>query len=86
MTGSGWQGASAIAAWNANLGRQRGIDAELLPGDSCYFRPAPENEGFGHVGVVTGPDEFTSVTYYGVKTYNISSWGAPLLGSIRYWA
>lgn len=83
MTGCGWQGVSAIAAWNDNQAR---VVSDPQPGDAVYFGPAAENGGYGHVGIVTGPDAFVSVTDYGVKVYPISVWVAPRLGYVRYWA
>lgn len=83
MTGCGWQGVSAIAAWNANQAR---VVTDPQPGDAVYFGPAAENGGYGHVGICTGPDTFVSVTDYGVKVYPISAWVAPRLGYVRFWA
>lgn len=84
MTGCGWQGSSALDAWQRNAARQHG-GRDYVVGDSVYFGANPENEGYGHVGIVTGPDQFTSVTYVGVATYAISTWVAPYLGYVRYW-
>lgn len=83
MTGCGWQGVTALAAWQANQAR---VVTEPQPGDAVYFDAAPDNEGYGHVGIVTGDDRFVSVTYYGVEVYTISGWKAPRLGYVRYWA
>lgn len=85
MTGCGWQGVSAIDAWQRNVARHAGLDGAQV-GDALYFGPATENEGYGHTGILTAEDTFCSVTYYGVKVYAVSAWGAPLLGWIRYWA
>ena len=85
MCGVGWQGVTALGAWENNAARQH-VGEPWQVGDALYFGAHPENEGYGHTGIVTGPDAFTSVTYYGVKTYPISKWVAPLLGFIRYWA
>lgn len=84
MTGCGWQGPSAIAAWNAQRNQHRKT-RDYLKGDAVWFAPAAENEYYGHVGIVTGDDLFTSVTYNGVQTYPISTWGAPYLGWVRFW-
>ncbi len=82
VTDCGWQGASALDAWHRNSYRQR-TTGDL--GDAVYFDADPENGGYGHTGIVTGPDCFTSVTYSGVQEYRITGWRAPLLGYIRYW-
>ena len=58
----------------------------MLPGDAPYWGPNPSNGYYGHTGIYTGPDEFTSATFYGIQTYRISTWDAPLLGFIRYWS
>lgn len=83
MTGCGWQGASALDAWQRNASRQH-VGEPAPNGAALYFGADPENEGFGHTGIVTGDDQFTSVTYEGVRTYPISTWKAPLLGWIDY--
>lgn len=83
MTGCGWQGVSAIDAWQRNKRRQR-VDRAFEVGDAIYFDAHSENGYYGHTGIVTGEDAFTSVTVYGVKTYPISAWVAPYLGWIRY--
>lgn len=83
MTGCGWQGVSAIAAWEANQAR---VVTDPQPGDAVYFGPAAENGGYGHVAVVIGPDEMVGVGYAGVIRTTISTWVAPRLGFIRYWS
>jgi len=84
MAGCGWQGTSAIDAWRNNVPRQQTDMSQVQPGDALYFGPHAENEFYGHTGIYTGIDSFTSVTAFGVKVYALSAWVAPLLGFIRY--
>ncbi len=84
MCGVGWQGASAQDAWTSHQTEQH-KDRSYQRGDAIHFSPASENEFYGHVGIVTGPDEFVSITSYGCKVYPISAWVAPFEGWIRYW-
>ena len=56
-------------------------------GDAVYFGPSDDNGHYGHTGIVTGDDKFTSVTFNGIQTYLVSWWdqySAPLLGYVRY--
>ncbi len=84
MCGVGWQGASAQDAWTSHPTEQH-KDYLYQRGDAIHFGPHPENEGYGHVGIVVAPDLFTSITSYGCKVYHISQWIAPFEGWIRYW-
>lgn len=84
MAQCGWQGESAIDAWQRN---QRRATDVLALGLAVYFDKAPGNEFYGHTGIVTAVDEFVSVTFNGVKKYAISWWEqheAPLLGFVNY--
>lgn len=87
VLGCGWQGASALDAWNRNAGPRRllpGSQGTPRPGLAVYFDAHPENEGYGHTGIVVDDDAFVSVTYNGVAKYPISGWVARLLGFIDY--
>ena len=81
LTGLGNQGVSAAAAAQRfqSLGLLHpGMPPE--PGDLVYFGPAPDNEGFGHVGLSLGDGRFRSITAYGLADAPLAGWRAPYLG------
>lgn len=72
--------ASAIAAFRA-IGRSVAPSAR---GQMVFFGANRTNGNWGHVGIVTGNDQFVSVTTTGVRAASISNWSrtvAPLIGS-----
>ena len=87
VTGAGNLGASAIDAWKGQIGRavQGTVDGAGI-GDLVYFGADASNRGYGHAGVMMGPDSFASATDTGVKIYSIADWlkltGQKLLGYV----
>lgn len=88
MTGSGWQGASAIDAWNRQAAQNKTSTdlSNLQPGDALYFSPTATNP-YGHTGIYAGNGQFVSATANGIQQYDIGNWlkatGQSLLGFVK---
>lgn len=67
---------SAIEAWNnyAQNGKATSELEKARPGDLIYFNPDVSNQGYGHVGVLTGKGNFISATDNGVQEMPLSDW------------
>jgi cell wall-associated NlpC family hydrolase len=73
-TGSGWQGTSAIDAWNNNSNVAQTDMSKIKPGDKIYFGADASNGYFGHTGIYTGNNQFISATYNGIQENDLSNW------------
>jgi uncharacterized protein YycO len=88
VTGSGYQGDSAISAWNNHAKQGRAVPGTqgLKAGDPIYFTPNVSNNNDGHVGIFIGNNKFVSATDNGVKVSDIPQWqqetGQQVLGFI----
>lgn len=76
---------SAIAAWNSQNNRVRGMQG-IQPGDLVYFDADSSNNGFGHAGIYMGNNQFISATNNGVQQRDLDQWqkatGQQLLGYV----
>ena len=85
VTGMPQKFASAFADWQANKNKAIPL-SQAKPGDKIFFAPDASNSGYGHTGVITGPDSMISATSSGVKKSSISKWvsevGQKVLGVI----
>jgi NlpC/P60 family protein len=83
----GWDGASAIDAWNNQLDKASSDLSKMKPGDRIYFAPDASNDYFGHTGIYEGDNKFISATYNGVEENDLDAWqkqtGQQLLGYIK---
>lgn len=73
VSGSGWQGGSAIEAWQNTPNKVSGLQG-IQPGDKVYFSPDASNSGYGHVGVYAGNNQFISATNNGIEKQDLSQW------------
>lgn len=67
---------SAIAAYQdqAQKGNINTSSDNIPKGAQVFFNADNSNGGFGHTGISNGDGTFTSATYNGVKTFNLSDW------------